>query len=54
MNFDIFPNQPFAFEEAYRRYLDGLLANDRHQCRVSFEQWLASDAGPRLWMIKYE
>ena len=37
-------NQPFAFEEDYRRYLDGLLANDRHQCRVSFEQWLESHA----------
>ena len=47
MNFDIFPNQPFAFEETYRRYLDGLLANDRHQCRVSFEQWLESNAGLR-------
>ena len=37
-------NQPFAFEEDYRRYLDGLLANDRQQCRVSFEQWLESHA----------
>jgi methanogenic corrinoid protein MtbC1 len=37
-------NQPFVFEEAYRRYLDGLLANDRQQCRVIFEQWLESDA----------
>ncbi|MEI8173853.1 MAG: cobalamin-dependent protein [Deltaproteobacteria bacterium] len=37
-------NPPFAFDEIYRRYLDGLLANDRHQCRVSFEQWLESHA----------
>ena len=36
-------NTPFAVEETYRRYLDALLANDRHQCRVIFEQWLASD-----------
>ena len=36
-------NAPFAFEETYRRYLDGLLTNDRHQCRVSFEQWLESN-----------
>ena len=40
-------NQPFAFEEDYRRYLDGLLANDRQQCRVSFEQWLKSHADLR-------
>jgi len=38
------PNPPFAFEEAYRRYLEGLLANDLHQCRVSFTQWLESNA----------
>jgi methanogenic corrinoid protein MtbC1 len=41
------PNQPFAFEEAYRSYLDGLLTNDRQQCRASFEQWLESTAGLR-------
>ena len=40
-------NQPFDFDAAYRRYLDGLLANDRQQCRLSFEQWLESDAGLR-------
>jgi methanogenic corrinoid protein MtbC1 len=28
----------------YQRYLAGLLANDRQQCRASFEQWLASNA----------
>ena len=38
------PPPPFAYEAVYRRYLDGLLANDRHQCRVSFEQWLESHA----------
>jgi methanogenic corrinoid protein MtbC1 len=37
-------NQPFAGEEVYRRYLDGLLTNDRQQCRVSFQQWLESQA----------
>jgi methanogenic corrinoid protein MtbC1 len=41
------PNLPFASEETYRRYLDGLLVNDRQQCRVSFEQWLQSNAGLR-------
>ena len=40
-------NQLFDFDAAYRRYLDGLLANDRQQCRLSFEQWLESDAGLR-------
>jgi methanogenic corrinoid protein MtbC1 len=40
-------NQPFDFDAAYRRYLDGLLANDRQQCRLSFEQWLESDPGLR-------
>ncbi len=34
------PPPPFAFDEAYRRYLDGLLTNNRQQCRVCFEQWL--------------
>jgi methanogenic corrinoid protein MtbC1 len=38
---------PFASEETYRSYLDGLLTNDRQQCRASFEQWLESDAGLR-------
>lgn len=33
---------PFAYEEAYRRYLEGLLTNNRQQCRVCFEQWLAA------------
>jgi methanogenic corrinoid protein MtbC1 len=41
------PNPPFASEETYRRYLDGLLVNDRQQCQVSFEQWLQSNAGLR-------
>ncbi len=36
------PNPPFAFEEVYRRYLEGLLTNNRQQCRVCFEQWLAA------------
>jgi methanogenic corrinoid protein MtbC1 len=38
------PDEPTAPEIAYRRYRDGLLANDRGQCRVTFEQWLDSDA----------
>jgi MerR family transcriptional regulator, light-induced transcriptional regulator len=44
-------NQPlatgFAPEVVYRCYLDGLLANDRQQCRASFEQWLEASAGLR-------
>ena len=41
-------NQPavqrFDFESAYQCYLDGLLTNDRQKCRLTFEQWLASNA----------
>ncbi|MEI6632313.1 MAG: cobalamin-dependent protein [Chlamydiota bacterium] len=37
------PDQLFSSEDDYRRYLGGLLANDRHQCRVSFEQWLEAN-----------
>lgn len=37
---------PFAAEEVYRSYLDGLLTNNREQCRVCFQQWL--DADPDL------
>jgi len=36
------PGVPFDFEEAYRRYLDGLLNNNRHACRLAFEQWMAT------------
>ena len=32
----------FPYEETYRRYLDGLLTNNRQECRVCFEQWLAA------------
>ena len=43
-------NEPTApdlfFEKLYRRYLDGLLTNDRQLCRASFVQWL--DATPDL------
>ena len=35
--------QPFDFESAYQRYLDGLLTNDRRKCRLTFEQWLAAN-----------
>ena len=38
------PPPPFAFDEAYRRYLEGLLTNNRQQCRVCFEQWLEATA----------
>lgn len=31
-----------GFEEIYRCYLEGLLTNDRKQCRQSFVQWLES------------
>ena len=31
-----------AGEEAYRRYLDGLLTNNRLQCQTVFKQWVAS------------
>ena len=34
------PKPPFAFEVAYRGYLDGLLTSNRQQCRMHFEQWL--------------
>ena len=37
-------NSPFAFEEAYQLFLDGLLSNNRQQCRASFEQWLEATA----------
>ena len=37
-------NPPFAFEEAYQLYLDGLLSNNRQQCRACFEQWLEATA----------
>ncbi len=40
-------SQPFDFAAAYRRYLAGLLANDRQQCQAVFEQWLAADPGLR-------
>ena len=40
-------NLPFDSEESYRRYLSGLLANEREQCRASFVQWLESNAGLR-------
>lgn len=32
----------FPYEETYRRYLDGLLTNNRQECRECFEQWLAA------------
>lgn len=35
-------NPPFVAETTYRRYLDGLLTNNRQQCRECFEEWLAS------------
>jgi methanogenic corrinoid protein MtbC1 len=38
---------PFNYEESYRRYLNGLLTNERQQCRDSFEKWLESGAGLR-------
>lgn len=41
------PTQSLNFEALYRRYLEGLLTNDRQQCRLNFEQWLESDAGLR-------
>lgn len=37
---------PVVFSELYQSYLDGLLANDRQQCRTSFERWL--DTGTEL------
>ncbi len=37
-------SQVFGSEDVYRRYLDGLLSNNRQQCRECFEQWLAADA----------
>ena len=37
-------SQSFDSEEVYRLYLDGLLSNNRQQCRKCFEQWLAADA----------
>ncbi|MEI6107296.1 MAG: B12-binding domain-containing protein, partial [Opitutae bacterium] len=40
------PTPPFVAEEVYRSYLAGLLANNREQCRASFQQWL--DADPDL------
>ena len=42
LNTPLPPPPPFAYEEAYRRYLEGLLTNNRQQCRVCFEQWLAA------------
>jgi cobalamin-dependent methionine synthase I len=42
------PSAPsFAAEEVYRTYLDGLLSNNRRQCRASFEQWLEAHDGLR-------
>jgi methanogenic corrinoid protein MtbC1 len=35
-------NLTFSREETYRRYLNGLLTNQREQCRKSFEQWLVA------------
>ena len=37
---------PFVAEDVYRAYLDGLLANNREQCRACFQQWM--DAEPDL------
>ena len=34
LNTPLPPPPPFAYEEAYRRYLEGLLTNNRQQCRV--------------------
>lgn len=42
-------NLPFSCEETYRCYLDGLLTNQREQCRTSFEQWLV--ATPELSVL---
>ncbi len=40
---------PSPLEETYQRYLDGLLTNNRQQCRECFEQWQA--ATPELRSI---
>jgi methanogenic corrinoid protein MtbC1 len=40
------PSRPFSASEAYRQYLDGLLAGDRQQCRAAFQGWL--DSGNEL------
>jgi len=37
---------PFVAEDVYRRYLDGLLTNNREQCRQCFQQWM--DAEPDI------
>jgi methanogenic corrinoid protein MtbC1 len=38
------PSPPaFDREASYRRYLEGLLANDREQCRACFRQWLEAE-----------
>jgi methanogenic corrinoid protein MtbC1 len=42
-------NPSFSQEETYRRYLDGLLTNNRQQCQECFELWLA--ATPELQSI---
>lgn len=38
------PAENSGIETSYRHYLEGLLNNDRQECRDSFEKWLASDA----------
>lgn len=38
------PNENAGIEISYRHYLEGLLNNDRQQCRDHFEKWLDSDA----------
>ena len=40
-------NSSLAPEETYRLYLDGLLTNNRQQCRTIFEQWLEANTGLR-------
>ncbi len=40
------PTPAFVAEDVYRLYLDGLLTNNREQCRQCFQQWL--DAEPDL------
>jgi methanogenic corrinoid protein MtbC1 len=37
----------FDFEESYKRYLAGILSNERQQCSLIFQQWLESDVGLR-------
>lgn len=40
------PDPPFDREAAYRRYLDGLLSNNRAECRAGVQE--RPDADPDL------